>query len=200
MATGKHTTVIGVFDTHARAQQAVAELRAAGFLDEQIGFAARQGTTHEHRTVASSDFAAEGAATGLAAGAGLGALWGIGIVTGVMPVLGPALAGGALAAILSSAVAGAAVAGLAGALVGLGIPRDEAEYYEREFEAGRVIVTVAAEGREPEARLIIERNGGYDQASRVEGMGRTTIDVPVQSDDLARERERTTPPLGPPIM
>jgi pseudouridine-5'-phosphate glycosidase len=119
-----------------------------------------------------------------------------------MPVLGPALAGGALAAILSSAAAGAAVAGLAGALIGLGIPKEEAEYYQREFEAGRVVVTVAAEGREPEARLIIQRNGGFDQYSRggMGGMGRTSMDVPVSSEEMAREKEGIAPPPGPPII
>jgi hypothetical protein len=198
MATNKRTTVVGVFATHAKAQQAIVELQRAGFSDEQIGFAARQEMEGAHGHIVTSDYAAEGTAAGLAAGAGMGALWGVGIVTGVMPVLGPALAGGALAAILSSAAAGAAVAGLAGALLGLGIPKDEAEFYEREFHAGRVVVTVAAEGREAEARLIMQRNGAYDQESG-SGMGRTSIDVPVHRDDLAREREGTAPP-APPIM
>ena len=44
--------------------------------------------------------------------------------------------------LLSNAAAGAAVAGLAGALIGYGIPEDEAKYYQGEFEAGRTIVTV----------------------------------------------------------
>jgi hypothetical protein len=196
-----HTTVVGVFQWHANAQQAVAELRAAGFTDRQIGFAARHGQSDARGNFVAGDYAAEGTAAGVATGAGLGALWGIGIVTGVMmPVLGPALAGGALAAILSSAAAGAAVAGLAGALVGLGIPKDEAEYYQREFESGRVVVTVAAEGRELEARRIIEQNGGYDQARRDTGMRRTTIDVPVHSDQMTPEREGTAFPPSPPVM
>ena len=92
------------------------------------------------------------------------------------------------------------MAGLAGALVGVGIPKDEAEFYQREFESGRVVVTVAAEGRELEARRIIEHNGGYDQASRDTGMRRTSIDVPVHSDQLAREREGASFPPGPPVM
>jgi hypothetical protein len=56
--------------------------------------------------------AAEGAVTGVAAGAGVGALWGLGILAGVLAAIGPAIAGGTLAAILSSAAAGAAMAGV----------------------------------------------------------------------------------------
>lgn len=197
MTPGKHTTVVGVFDTHARAQQAVSELRNVGFTDDQIGVAARSRATQADRTgTLGDDYSGEGTAAGIAAGAGVGVLWGLGIAAGVMPVIGPAIAGGTLAAILSSAAAGAAIAGLAGALIGMGIPKEEAEYYQREFEAGRVVVTVAAEGREAEARLIIQRNGGYDQGSQPgAGMGRTSVDVPVQRDELSREREgiRTMP-------
>jgi hypothetical protein len=62
-----------------------------------------------------------------------------------------------------------------------------------------VVIAVAAQGREPEARLIIQRNGGYDQASRG-NLGRTTLDVPVERDELEREREVRTPLNPPPMM
>jgi uncharacterized protein (TIGR02271 family) len=68
--------------------------------------------------------------------------------------------------ILSSAAAGAAAAGLAGALVGMGIPKDEAEYYEKEFHAGNVLVTVKADGRALDAENILRRNGGHDITSK----------------------------------
>lgn len=168
--------VVGVFSDASKAQQAVQALRNAGFTEDQIGVIGRDA----RRTTATADdddtsesYAAEGAATGLAAGAGLGALWGLGILAGVMPVIGPAIAGGALAAVLSSAAAGAAAAGLAGALVGMGIPKDEAEYYESEFQAGRTLVTVNAPGRETEARGILQRFGAHDRSS-AEMSGTTT--------------------------
>jgi hypothetical protein len=104
--------------------------------------------------------------TGLTAGAGVGALWGIGVVVGVLPAIGPAIAGGTLAAILSSAAAGAAAAGVAGTLVGIGIPKDEAEYYEGEMRAGRIIVTVRANGQRSDAMSILRRFGGHDMESR----------------------------------
>jgi uncharacterized protein (TIGR02271 family) len=109
-------------------------------------------------------------------------LWGLGVLAGAIPAIGPAIAGGALAALLSSAAAGAAAAGLAGTLIGMGIPKDEAEYYESEFRSGRILVTVSAMGREMEAREILRRHGAYDSTNRsalssegtMEGSTRTT--------------------------
>ena len=51
-------------------------------------------------------------------------------------------------------------------LIGLGIPREEAEFYEGEFRAGRTLVTVKTEGRGAEAQSILRRHGGYDISTR----------------------------------
>ena len=56
------------------------------------------------------------------------------------------------------------VAGLVGALVGSGVPEHEAKYYHDEFEAGRTIVTVNADGRYDEAANILRMAGGYDMS------------------------------------
>jgi uncharacterized protein (TIGR02271 family) len=175
MAMNQDRAVVGVFSDSSKAQQAVQALRNAGFSEDQIGVIGKDArrTTTDAGEETTESYAAEGAATGVAAGAGIGALWGLGILAGVMPVIGPAIAGGALAAVLSSAAAGAAAAGLAGALVGMGIPKDEAEYYESEFQAGRTIVTVRSPGRETEARSILQRFGAYDRSS-AEMSGATT--------------------------
>lgn len=165
MAMHQGRAVVGVFTDSSKAQEAIRELRNAGFSEDQIGVIGRDISRSEGGEDTTDSYATEGAATGLAAGAGIGALWGLGILAGVMPVIGPAIAGGALAAILSSAAAGAAAAGLGGALVGMGIPKDEAEYYESEFQAGRTIVTVTAPGRETEARTILQRFGAHDRSS-----------------------------------
>ena len=47
-------------------------------------------------------------------------------------------------------------------LLRLGVPQDEASYYDREYEAGRAIVSVRADGREQEARAILRNSGAYD--------------------------------------
>ena len=172
----ERTTVIGVFDDRTQAQQAIRELRLAGFREDQIGMTARHDLPDSGDVVDGEEsYAAEGGAAGLAAGAGLGVLWGLGVVAGVMPAVGPAIAAGTLAAILSSAAAGAAVAGVAGTLIGLGIPRDEAEYYESEFRAGRVIVSVRVDGRQSEAAAVMRRFGGHDMHSRVGSQTSATV-------------------------
>jgi len=170
MATARtRSTVVGVFEDRRQADQAVAELKRAGFRDDQIGVAMRQteGASQNAATGESGDtYAEEGGVTGLLAGLGLGALAGLGVLSGVIPVIGPAIAGGTLGILLSNAAAGAAVAGLTGALIGYGIPEEEAKYYHSEFEAGRTIVTVTADGRADEASTIMRRYGAYDMSTR----------------------------------
>ncbi len=163
-------TVVGVFDDRARAQAAVRELRQAGFREDQIGVvapghdgdagAAKKGSTGAH--------VAEGAGIGIAAGAGVGALWALGIVAGFLPAIGPAVAGGIFASLLASAATGAAAAGIAGALIGLGIPSDQASYYEEEFKSGRTLWSPSkAENRYQEARDILRpATGAYDHDNR----------------------------------
>src|SRR4051794_17608642 len=141
MSSSKSKVVVAAFENRADAEQAVADLHRAGFRDSQIGIVsrekARRGGKKNDET-----YAEEGAATGAIAGAGVGALVGLGILSGVIPAIGPAIAGGTLGVILANAAGGAAIAGIAGALIGFGIPEDEAKYYERELKAGRTIVTV----------------------------------------------------------
>jgi hypothetical protein len=162
------TTAIAIFDDRVQAQRAIAELNRAGFTDREIGVTAREMGDADSRVTdgGKKTHAKEGAVAGVAAGAGVGALWGLGILAGVLPGIGTAIAGGTLAAILSSAAAGAATAGVAGTLIGLGIPEDEAKYYDQEFQAGRVVVAVDAGGRFQEAQAILARNSGYDMLSR----------------------------------
>ena len=169
MAAKQRSTVVGVFEDRRPADQAVAELKLDVFRDHQIVVDMLQsdGSTGAAATAAPGEtYAEEGAGTGVLAGLGLGALAGLGVLSGVIPVVGPAIAGGTLGVILSNAAAGAAIAGLAGALIGYGIPEEEARYYQGEFEAGRTVVTVTADGRYDEAVAILRRYGAYDRTTR----------------------------------
>jgi len=162
MATAtQRTTAVGVFNNHTDAQRAVNELRRVGFTEAEIGVASRHGDTVGGATgTDKTSKAAVGATAGVATGAGVGALWGLGIAAGLLPAIGPVIAGGTLAAILASAGTGAAAAGVVGALVGLGIPEDEAAHYDSEFQAGRTIVTVKApSNRYAQASEILNRCG-----------------------------------------
>jgi len=167
MATTKKAAVVGVFENREEAQRAVQELKRLGFRDDQIGVA------HKDSNIAGRDadgendsYAGTGALAGVATGAGVGALWGLGIAAGILPAIGPVIAGGTLAAILASAATGAAAAGIVGALVGMGVPEEEAKYYESELHAGRVVVTVMADSRNQEARTVLDRFHGYDMHGR----------------------------------
>ena len=107
----------------------------------------------------------EGAVAGAVAGVGAGALIGLGVWTGLIPVIGPVLAVGTLGTILLNAAGGAALGGLAGALIGWGIPEEDAEYYENEVKGGRYLVTVDAGDRRDEGWKILHRYGGYNKTN-----------------------------------
>jgi len=167
MNSSQRSTVVGVFNDRSQAQQAVKDLRQAGFREDQIGVVAREGENvagAEHVGDKGSHVAT-GAATGVAAGAGIGALWALGIAANILPGIGPVISGGILASVLASAAGGAAIAGIAGALIGLGVPEHEAQYYENEFHQGRILVTVKADGRYDEAWAILQRYGAYNTST-----------------------------------
>jgi len=161
----KSQAIVGVFETKARAEKAIADLKAAGFDDDHIGMIHRNSEGKTIKTGAADDtYAEEGAVAGAVAGAAGGALVGAGIMAGVIPVIGPVLALGTLGTILVNAAGGAAIVGLTGALIGWGIPEEDAEYYENEVKAGRYLVTVEAGDREAEARSILRGQGGFDRS------------------------------------
>jgi len=162
MAVSKNSTVIGVFHDEGRAQEAVRALRQANFREDQINVVARRNDREAGETE-QGNHAGGGAVTGVVAGAGVAALWSLGVTFGMLPVIGPILAAGPIAAALISAAGGAVAGGILGALIGMGIPEEEAKYYEGEVHSGRVLVTVSADGRYDEAWSILERYGAYNR-------------------------------------
>ncbi len=96
---------------------------------------------------------ATGAVTGGIVGGVLGAA-----VALLIPVIGPAFAGGILVTVFSAAL-GAVTGGMLGALVTLGVPEEQARHYEEEFRAGRTIVTVKTDDQQQEALDIMYHHG-----------------------------------------
>jgi len=205
-------TVVGVFYTRAEAEKAIDDLKRAGFSDGSIGMLARNEKGEVVHEKGGETMAEEGAAAGAIAGAGAGALVGAGIIAGVIPVIGPVLALGTLGTILVNAAGGAAIAGIAGALIGWGIPEEDAKYYEEQVKGGRFLVTVDAADRRDEAWAILHRMGGYNRTNPVaaEGtVGRTmqlkeeqlkvnktnvhTGDVTVRKEVVTENRQVTVP-------
>ena len=191
----ENSTVVGVFAERSAANSAVAALEAAGFNHEQIGFVGH-GDPVEHEA---GDGHAE--AKGALAGASRGSLTGgaIGGVLGalaalVIPGIGPVIAGGMLAGIVAGAVAGGTVGGLAGLLHGMGVPDQDAAYYEGEFKGGKTIVTVRADERRQEAADIMRQLGAYDASTRPAG-GEISATV----DRVVETPVDATRPVHPPV-
>jgi hypothetical protein len=158
--------VSAVFDTHADAERALAELRSAGVSDSAISVVAQ----HNGKTATTDgsgndtqEFVGK-----VAAGAGIGTL--LGIAALAIPGVGPLVAAGAIA---SAAIPGAAITGaaLGGAVGGLekvmtdhGVSRVDASYYEGRINKGGVFVSVdtSAANVTPEAAAdMLARAGGH---------------------------------------
>jgi hypothetical protein len=237
----KHSTVVGVFDNHTAAVDAIKDLRQNGFSDDQIGFVVRHddGTNTDDTTVQGSNAVARGVVGGLLGAADtlllpvmgpgdastiLGAALpateeamdnlhrpgtqpassstdvpppaasdttvqtepdepaathepgfleerGTSIITGsviggtlgavaamLIPGIGPILAGGLLAATFG----GAAIGGIAGGFLSMGMPEHRARYYEQQFQAGHIILTVKAGDRQQQALETLRHYGAID--------------------------------------
>jgi len=155
------TTIVGVFDTRDDARQAIQELRTAGYSHESIGFVSRRpdGSLERDGTEDSS-YWEEGTGIGAAVGAAAGTGLGLAVMAGLLTPVGPVIAGGALIALLASAGAGATVGSVVGGLIGLGVPEDDAEYFETELNRGKSLVTVATASRTAQAIDILHHSGG----------------------------------------
>ncbi len=162
-----HPAVVGVCAGLDEANRAIADLRAVGFRDGQLGILTRdtrRNSESEPRLGLPSDPTytrwEEGSGIGAAVGGAAGLGLGLAVVAGLLPAIGPVIAGGTLVALLASAGAGAVAGTVVGALIGLGVPEDAARWYEDQLAAGRVIVVVQnAGGRAAEAQRIFQRHG-----------------------------------------
>lgn len=164
--TGRNTLVC-VFDSRDQVERAIDELERLGFREDQIGFVMRG--EHEPvsaaHTVETGKGAGEGAVEGAVAGGVLGGILGAAAAL-LLPGIGPVVAGGVLATALGGAAVGAAAGGILGALTSMGVPEEEARFYESEFQAGRAILTVHAGERWQEAADVLNRYGRCGQDAR----------------------------------
>jgi len=152
--------VVGVFDNHYQAEEAVTDLIAAGFSAREIGFAMRD----DHARLAEDEKAdayREAALARTSTGALTGAILGgaLGAVSSVLiPGFGPLL----LTGILVMAVGGGIAGGFAGLISTMQLSDEEKHFYHRELQAGRCLVVVNAGDRYSEALAILESHGAHD--------------------------------------
>jgi uncharacterized protein (TIGR02271 family) len=188
MTTDNRSTVVGVFHDRDDARDAIEALKDAGFAAQDISILSPDKQATEQMAEETGTHAASGAATGAVAGGILGGLggWLVGIGALAIPGVGPFIAAGAFATALGGAALGAGVGAIAGALVGMGIPEEEAKYYEGEVKSGRTLVTVRADGRSAEATQLLRHHGAYDMQSAGQTVGATQA-VTASSSDAARD-------------
>ena len=163
-------TVVGLFDSMPHAEKAMRDLEAIGIARNDISVAANNSdgryatgnvgtTTDAPNTVAETTKGAiEGAGVGLVAG--LAAL--------AIPGLGWLAIGGWLTTTLVGAAVGAAV-GLTGALMGVGVPHEEAEYYNEGVRRGGTLLAVKApDNQAQQVAEILGDDGAVDIDERAD--------------------------------
>ncbi len=130
-------TVVGTFSNRDQAERAVAELRGQQGFEKEISIVAKE--DQNAQGMGGTDSVTDGAATGGVLGGLAGLAVGAGALT--IPGLGPLLAAGPIAGMLS----GAATGGLAGGLADFGIPAEEGKQLEERVRQGDVLVAVKAD-------------------------------------------------------
>jgi hypothetical protein len=176
MAVTDGSVVVGVFDTVAQAERAYADLEAAGYPANELGYLVRgEGTAGGGALAPGDTHMTTGAAAGAAAG-GLGGAIAGAALAGIIPGIGPLISAGILTSALVGAFSGAVSTGLFGAIVGLGISDEHAKFVEAEVRAGHPVVTVRTD-RQDEAARIMKSNG-----ARFAGSGDTLPSAPEVTD------------------
>ena len=84
--------------------------------------------------------------------------------------------------------------GIAGNLTDTGVSEADARYYQQEYEAGHIILTVRANGRKQEALDILRRYGAYDAFTR--GKQATAPTAPIVSPSETSPTSDTVSPVA----
>ncbi|MFO7152306.1 MAG: general stress protein [Bacillota bacterium] len=151
-------TVIGVFENREQAEKAVDELRDSGFDTNEISVVAKGG---QQRNANEDGMNMDSVADGTTAGGILGGLAGLALGAGALaiPGLGPIVAAGPIAGMLS----GAATGGIAGGLLDWGIPEERGRHYEEEVKKGKILAAIrTSDQKVQKAAEIMRQNGAKD--------------------------------------
>lgn len=160
MTLGTNVTAVALFNNRVQAHAAIRALQAEGFATDKIGLLGKDGRATGLKGDPLAARWEEGTAIGAGAGAATGAGLTLAVLTGLIPPLGPVVAGGALVALLAGAGAGATIGTILGGVAGAAIPEDDYEYYANELREGKSMVTVEADDRAEIAETILRDNGG----------------------------------------
>lgn len=142
--TAEKSTVVAVYDTHEKAEEAVRELQKSGFDMTKLSIVGKDYQT-EQDVVGYYNTGDRMKAWGKT-GAFWGGLWGLmfGSAFFLIPGIGPLLAAGPIVSWIIGALEGAAVVGglsaLGAGLSSIGIPKDSIIEYETQIKAGNFVV------------------------------------------------------------
>jgi uncharacterized membrane protein len=149
-------TVIGVFESRTRAENAVNTLRKQGFTTEEINIVSKKQRSQDQDGTYDDDIT-DGTLTGGTLGGIGGLLMGAGAL--MLPGLGPILAVGPIAAAVGGAIAG----GIAGGLIDWGIPAEASQRYEQEVAHGSILAIIRTDSTKVNsAAQILRQNGAKD--------------------------------------
>jgi len=152
-------TVISTFNSRDTADRAVSDLRSKGF-DREISIVAKddQKNQTQRRDDNALHMGSDTVFDGTATGGVIGGLAGLAAGAGALaiPGIGPILAAGPIAGLLS----GAATGGIAGGLADWGIPAERSRYYEDRVKQGNVLVSVRADDKKANDAVNILRSYG----------------------------------------
>lgn len=171
MVQGRMQRAVGIFSNRRDAEQALTELRDAGFNMDRVSVIVKNADANDNIGGAGvSDRKEEQIEGGMSSGATAGAVTGglIGLVGGLsllaIPGVGPvAEAGVVLANTLLGGAIGAAGGALVGALIGWGVPEDRAKYYNDRISQGDYLVIVEGTAAEIlRAEAILDQRGVLD--------------------------------------
>jgi hypothetical protein len=183
-------TVVALFESQADAEQAIRDLKQAGFPQRAIGVVLRDpafgcgGLPAADAPPFPGETASAGAVGGGILGGVVGMLAGVGALA--LPGVGPVIAGGVLVTSLTGAGLGAAAGGVLGALIGFGIPEATARYFEEGIRRGSVLVAVEAGSRGEAARDILRFSRGDLGA----GFATEALEREPSEDEVLRGSER----------
>lgn len=139
--------VVGVYDSHEKAVDAIEELKKAGYSTKNLSLIGKADLVNDHIHVKSNDTAEKAeVGVGVVAGSVLGVLAGVGIFA--VPGLGFLYGAGALVGAFAGFDFGLIAGGLVAALTHLGMDEVNAVKYEKHLNEGKFVIF--AQGSEKE--------------------------------------------------
>ena len=166
---GKNTAVFAIYSQMSSLENALNELKLAGFRHEDVSVLFPENLGSKELATVKASKGPEGVAAGASSGAVVGGTlgWLAGIGALAIPGIGPFIAAGPIVAALAGLGVGGAVGGIAGGLAGLGIPEFEAKRYEGRVMKGGILLSVHCDDSKwtKAAKQILEQSGAQDVSS-----------------------------------